>query len=83
MEVQESRPCGKMNQGFHPDGILDGNVYRATDKHAAYAKDNPVMSVNFAATRFHALGVPPTTRFGPQGVTMQASSDQSMLPLFG
>ena len=40
-------------------GIHGGRVYGATDKNAAYVKDNPVSPEDLLATIYHALGVPP------------------------
>jgi len=64
-------------------GIRGGSVYGASDKHAAYVADNPVMPENFGATLFHALGVPPQTRLGPDGFSRQVSTGQPVMPLFG
>jgi hypothetical protein len=38
---------------------------------------------DFAATLFHALGVPPETRLGPDGFTRPASTGKVILDLFG
>ncbi len=40
-------------------GIQGGQVYGASDKHAAFPADNPVTPAQFAATLYHCLGVPP------------------------
>ena len=64
-------------------GIRGGQVYGASDPHAGYVKDSPVMPEDFSATLFHALGVPPATRFGPDGFSMQASSGQAVTRIFG
>jgi hypothetical protein len=40
-------------------GIRGGQVYGASDKHAAYPSKNPVAPVDLAATVYHCLGVPP------------------------
>jgi hypothetical protein len=40
-------------------GVRGGQVYGASDKIAAYPKDNPVAPEDLLATIFHALGVPP------------------------
>jgi uncharacterized protein (DUF1501 family) len=63
-------------------GIRGGRVYGASDKHGGYVKDNPVSPENFAATLFHALGVPPETRLGADGFTRPASKGQPILELF-
>lgn len=64
-------------------GIRGGAVYGASDQHAAYVKDRPVMPENFGATLFHTLGVPPATRFGPDGFSNKVSEGQPVLDLFG
>jgi hypothetical protein len=38
-------------------GIRGGQVYGATDKHAAFVKDNPVRPEDLLATVYHALGI--------------------------
>ena len=40
-------------------GIRGGQVYGASDAHAAYVKDNPVSPPDFLATIHHALGLAP------------------------
>jgi hypothetical protein len=40
-------------------GIRGGQVYGASDKQAAYVKDNPVSPPDFLATIYHALGLSP------------------------
>jgi hypothetical protein len=40
-------------------GIRGGQVYGATDGHAAYVKDSPVAPEDLLATMYHALGLPP------------------------
>ena len=42
-------------------GVRGGQVYGASDRHAAYVKDSPVTPDDFGATIFHAFGVPPET----------------------
>lgn len=64
-------------------GIRGGQVYGASDPHAGYVKESPVMPEDFSATLFHALGVPPGTRFGPDGFSMQVSTGQAVSRLFG
>ena len=64
-------------------GIRGGQVYGASDAQAAYVKDSPVMPEDFSATLFHALGVPPATRFGPDGFSLQASTGQPVERIFG
>jgi uncharacterized protein (DUF1501 family) len=57
-------------------GIRGGMVYGSTDNQAAYVKDNPVFPEDFSATLFEALGVPPQTRYGPDGFSFQVSTGQ-------
>ncbi len=64
-------------------GIRGGQVYGASDQHAGYVKDLPVMPEDFSATLFHALGVPPATRYGPDGFSLQASSGHAVTRIFG
>ena len=40
-------------------GVRGGQVYGASDKQAAYVKDNPVSPEDLLATIYHAMGVPP------------------------
>jgi uncharacterized protein (DUF1501 family) len=42
-------------------GIRGGQVYGASDKIAAYPKENPVSPDDYLATIYHALGLPPET----------------------
>jgi uncharacterized protein (DUF1501 family) len=42
-------------------GIRGGQVYGASDKHAAYPKQDPVSPEDMLATIYHALGLPPET----------------------
>ncbi len=42
-------------------GIRGGQVYGASDAHAAYPKQNPVSPEDMLATIYHALGLPPET----------------------
>ena len=40
-------------------GVRGGQVYGATDAHAAYVKDRPVAPEDLLATMYHALGLDP------------------------
>lgn len=40
-------------------GIRGGQVYGASDPHAAYVKDNPVSPADYIATMYHAFGLSP------------------------
>jgi uncharacterized protein (DUF1501 family) len=64
-------------------GIRGGAVYGASDRNAAYPRDNPVTPETFSATVYHALGVPPETRLARDGFTRPASMGQPLLNLFG
>jgi hypothetical protein len=39
-------------------GVRGGNVIGASDAHGGYPIDQPVTPENFAATIYHALGIP-------------------------
>lgn len=45
---------------FAGGGIRGGNVVGASDAHGAYPSEQPVKPENFAATIYHALGIPAT-----------------------
>ena len=64
-------------------GIRGGAVYGSSDTQAAYVKDRPVSPEDFAATLFHAMGIPPETRISPDGFTKPASTGQVIEELFG
>ena len=55
-------------------GIRGGQVYGASDKTAAYVKDDPVSLEDFTATLYHTLGIDPATRLRPDGFTRPAST---------
>ncbi|MGE5195669.1 MAG: DUF1501 domain-containing protein [Deltaproteobacteria bacterium] len=63
-------------------GIRGGMVHGASDAQGAYVKDRPVSPEAFGATLFHALGVPPDTRFGPDGFSFRVSDGEPLLELF-
>jgi hypothetical protein len=53
-------------------GIQRGAVYGRSDKHAAYASENPVTPEDLAATIYDALGIDPELRLpDPQGRPIQ------------
>lgn len=64
-------------------GIRGGAIYGSSDAQAAYVKDRPVSPEDFAATLFHAMGIPPATRISPDGFTRPASTGQVIEELFG
>ena len=45
----------------------------ASDRIAAYAKDDPVSLEDFTATLYTALGIDPKVRMSPDGFTRPAS----------
>lgn len=63
-------------------GIRGGMVYGASDAHAAYVKDKPVGVADFHATLYEAIGIPPDTRFGPDGFSLKASDGHVVRDLF-
>jgi Protein of unknown function (DUF1501) len=63
-------------------GIRGGMVYGASDKNAAFVKDNPVTPQDFGATIYHALGVPLDHRLGKDGVSRPVSTGQPIMQLF-
>ena len=63
-------------------GVRGGLVYGASDKTAAYVKNDPVRPEDFGATLFHALGVPPETKLGADGFTRPVSAGKPVLDLF-
>jgi uncharacterized protein (DUF1501 family) len=63
-------------------GIRGGMVYGASDAQGAYVKDHPVSPEAFGATLFRALGVPPETRFGPDGFSFRVSDGEPLVELF-
>jgi hypothetical protein len=73
-------PC--FSAMFAGAGIRGGMVFGASDKAAAYVKEAPVSPENFAATIFHALGVPLETRLSPDGFTRPVSTGYPVLELF-
>jgi uncharacterized protein (DUF1501 family) len=63
-------------------GIRGGLVYGASDAQGAYVKDRPVSPETFGATLFHALGVSPDMRFGPDGFSFRVSDGEPLVELF-
>jgi uncharacterized protein (DUF1501 family) len=62
-------------------GVRGGAVYGASDKVAAYVKDDPVSLEDFTATLYTALGIDPATRLSPDGFTRPASVGQPITAL--
>ncbi|MFN0056092.1 MAG: DUF1501 domain-containing protein [Planctomycetales bacterium] len=63
-------------------GIQGGTVWGASDAQGAYVKDRPVSPEMFGATLFHALGIDPATRFGPDGFSLRVSDGEPLLELW-
>jgi hypothetical protein len=64
-------------------GIRGGAVWGESDRIGAYVKDRPVRPQDFAATLYHALGVPLDLRLGRDGFTRPITTGQPILDLFG
>jgi hypothetical protein len=72
--------CGLLAGG----GIRGGAVYGASDKQGAFVSEGrPVGHEDFGATLFQALGIPPETRYGPDGFSFRASNGRPLLEVFG
>lgn len=64
-------------------GIRGGQVFGASDKHAAYPKLQPVTPPDLLATIYFALGLPPESEIrDPQGRPMPISKGQPITALF-
>lgn len=64
-------------------GIQSGLVYGASDKEGAYvASGRPISHADFGATLFQALGIPPETRYGPDGFSFRVSAGEPVTELF-
>jgi uncharacterized protein (DUF1501 family) len=55
-------------------GVKGGAVYGASDRVAAYVKDDPVSLEDFTATLYAALGIDPGTRLSRDGFTRPAGA---------
>ena len=65
-------------------GIRGGAVYGSSDRQGAFvASGRPISHVDFGATLFHALGIPPETRYGPDDFSFRVSDGEPVLELFG
>jgi arylsulfatase A-like enzyme len=65
-------------------GVRAGAVYGSSDRQGAQvATGRPVAHPDFAATLFHALGIPPETRYGPDSFSNRISDGTPVLDLFG
>jgi len=63
-------------------GIRGGEVYGASDRNGGYVRNRPVSPEDFGATLFAALGIPPHTRFGPDGFSERVSGGEPVRELF-
>jgi hypothetical protein len=65
-------------------GIRGGQVYGATDKHAAYVKENPVRPEDLLATIYHAMGISPDAEIQDrEGRPLRITDGSPVLGLFG
>jgi hypothetical protein len=65
-------------------GIRGGQVYGASDKQAAYVKDNPVSPPDFLATIYHALGIDPEAEMRDRdGRPYRICDGKPVMALFG
>jgi hypothetical protein len=65
-------------------GIRGGQVYGASDKIAAYVKDNPVSPEDFLATIYHAMGLSPESEIRDRdGRPYRLCEGQPITSLFG
>jgi len=65
-------------------GVRGGAVYGSSDKHGAYPETGrPLSQADFGATLFHALGIPPETRYGRDGFSFRASDGRPLREIFG
>jgi hypothetical protein len=69
---------------FAGGGIRGGQVYGASDKIAAYPKDNPVSPEDFLATIYYALGLSPESEVRDRsGRPYAISTGRPVIALFG
>jgi hypothetical protein len=59
--------------------VRGGQVYGATDAHAAYVKDRPVSPSDFIATIYHALGLSPESEIRDRASRPYPACDGSPL----
>jgi hypothetical protein len=65
-------------------GIRGGQIYGASDQHAAYPKNNPVAPEDVIATMYHALGIPPDSLIHDrQARPHRISEGRPLVELFG
>lgn len=64
-------------------GIRGGCVYGSSDSRGAYVSSRrPISHSDFGATIFHALGIAPETRYGPDEFSYRVSDGQPVVDLF-
>lgn len=65
-------------------GVRGGQVYGESDSQAAYVSaGRPISHADFGATMLQALGIPPETRYGPDGFSLRASEGHPLTEIFG
>ncbi|HUG94025.1 MAG TPA: DUF1501 domain-containing protein [Planctomycetaceae bacterium] len=65
-------------------GVRRGAVYGESDRQGAFvASGRPIDHADFGATLFHALGIPPELRWGPDGFSFRVSDGRPVEELFG
>jgi uncharacterized protein (DUF1501 family) len=64
-------------------GVKPGLVYGASDKVAGYvASGRPVSQTDFAATIFHALGIPRDAQYGAEGFSLRVNNGTPLTDIF-
>lgn len=64
-------------------GVRGSSAYGSSDSRGAYvASGRPISHMDFGATLYHALGIPPETRYGPDGFSFRVSEGQPVVDLF-
>jgi hypothetical protein len=64
-------------------GVQSGLVYGSSDKEGGYvASGRPISHADFGATLFHALGIRPVTRYGPDRFSFRVSNGEPVTELF-
>jgi hypothetical protein len=65
-------------------GVRGGQVYGASDRHAAYVKENPVRPEDLLATVYHAFGLPADAEVRDrEGRPLRISEGKAVTALFG
>lgn len=68
---------------FSGGGVRGGAVYGSSDKTGAYVASGRLLShADFGATLFQALGIPPETRYGPDGFSLRVSAGIPLTEIF-